>query len=103
MKLIIAYIQSEKYDDVRQTLAAGKIRRVLRGGPLAAARQKVGEAYRGVDVEEDLVKRVKLQVVVRDSAVNPTISAIIRAVKALNAGDGGVYVLPAEHTRPRIA
>jgi len=97
MKLIIAYIQSEKLDDVKQALCAKELARVavadaLRAGRLSGCR----EAYCGVDVETMLLQKTRLEIAAADCSVDRIIAAIVQIIQSGKAGDGRVFVLPLE-------
>jgi nitrogen regulatory protein P-II 1 len=54
------------------------------------------ESYRGVDVEVNLLKKVRIEIAVNDNFVKPTVDAIIRGARSGEIGDGKIFVLPIE-------
>ena len=95
MKLIIAYIQPEKLNDVKQTLYASEIYKLSVSNALGCGQQKgYHETYRGVDIEVNLLKKVRLEIAVNDNFVQPTIEAIVKGAHTGNIGDGKIFVLP---------
>jgi len=97
MKLIIAYIQPEKLSDVKQTLYAAEVYKVSVTNALGCGQQKgYHETYRGVDIEVNLLKKVRLEVAVNEGFVQPTIDAIVKGARTGNIGDGKIFVLPLE-------
>ena len=97
MKLIIAYIQPEKLNDVKQTLYASEIYKLSVSNTLGCGQQKgYPETYRGVDVEVNLLKKVRVEIAVNDDFVQPTIDAIVEGARTGNIGDGKIFVLPLE-------
>ncbi len=97
MKLIIAYIQPEKLNDVKQALYASGIYKLSVSNALGCGQQKgYHETYRGVDVEVNLLKKVRLEIAVNDNFVQPTIDAIVKGARTGNIGDGKIHVLPLE-------
>ncbi len=97
MKLIIAYIQPEKLNDVKQTLYASEIYKLSVSNALGCGQQKgYHETYRGVDIEVNLLKKVRLEIAVNDNFVQPTIDAIVKGARTGNIGDGKIFVLPLE-------
>jgi nitrogen regulatory protein P-II 1 len=97
MKLVIAYIQPEKLSDVKQALYAAEVFKVSVTNALGCGQQKgYHETYRGVDVEVNLLKKVRLEIAVNDSFVQPTIEAIVRGARTGKIGDGKIFVLPLE-------
>ena len=97
MKLIIAYIQPEKLSDVKQALYAADIFKVSVTNALGCGQQKgYHETYRGVDIEVNLLKKVRLEIAVNEDFVQPTIDAIVKAARSGKIGDGKIFVLPLE-------
>ena len=97
MKLIIAYIQPEKPSDVKQALYAADIFKVSVTNALGCGQQKgYHETYRGVDIEVNLLKKVRLEIAVNDDFVQPTIDAVVKAARSGKIGDGKIFVLPLE-------
>ncbi|MCK5257044.1 MAG: P-II family nitrogen regulator [Deltaproteobacteria bacterium] len=94
MKLIIAYIQPEKLNDVKKSLYDEKIYKMSVTNALGCGQQKgFHESYRGVDIEVNLLKKVRLEIAVNDDFVNPTIKAIIQGARTATIGDGKIFVL----------
>ncbi len=99
MKLIIAYIQPEKLSDVKQSLYAAEVYKLSVTNAMGCGQQKgYTETYRGVDVEVNLLKKVRLEIAVNDEFVQPTIDAIIQGARTGNIGDGKIFVLPLAQT-----
>jgi nitrogen regulatory protein P-II 1 len=97
MKLIIAYIKPEKLNDVKQALYAAHVCKMSVTNALGCGQQKgYHETYRGVDVEVNLLKKVRLEITVNKDFVQPTIDAIIKGARTDNIGDGKIFVLPLE-------
>ena len=97
MKLIIAYAQPEKLNDVKQALYAVDIFKISVTNALCCGQQKgYHETYRGVDVEVNLLKKIRLEIAVNDDFVQPTIDAIVKGARTGNIGDGKIFVLPLE-------
>jgi len=97
MKLIIAYIQPEKLNDVKQALYAREVFKMSVTNALGCGQQKgYHETYRGVDVEVNLLKKVRLEIAVNDSFVEPTVEAIIAGAQTGKIGDGKIFIMPLE-------
>ncbi len=95
MKLIIAYVQPEKLNDVKQALYAVDIFKISVTNALGCGQQKgYHETYRGVDVEVNLLKKVRLEIAVNDDFVQSTIDAIVKGARTGNIGDGKIFVSP---------
>jgi len=94
MKLIIAYIQPEKLSDVKQSLYEAEVYKMSVTNALGCGQQRgYHEQYRGVDIEVNLLKKVRLEVAVNDSFVKPTLDAIIKGARTGQIGDGKIFVL----------
>ena len=97
MKLVIAYIQPEKLNDVKQALYAAEVFKISVSNALGCGQQKgYRETYRGVDIEVNLLKKVRLEIAVNEGFVQPTIDAIVDGARTGRIGDGKIFVLPLE-------
>jgi len=97
MRLIIAYIQPEKLNDVKQALYTADIYKLSITNSLGCGQQKgYHETYRGVDIEVNLLKKVRLEVAVNEEFVQATIDAIIAGARTGQIGDGKIFVVPLE-------
>jgi len=94
MKLIIAYIQPEKLSDVKQELYKAEVFKVSVTNAMGCGQQKgYHEAYRGVDIEVNLLKKVRLEIAVNEGFVKPTVDAIIKGARTGQIGDGKIFIL----------
>jgi len=94
MKLIIAVIRPDKLNDVLEALYRAEVRgltvsRVMGHG---GETERV-ENYRGTTVKMGLQEKVRLEIGVSDSFVEPTVRAILRGARTGDVGDGKVFVL----------
>jgi len=97
MRLITAYIQPEKLNEVKQALYAADVFKLSVSNALGCGQQKgYHETYRGVDVEVNLLKKVRLEIAVNEDFVQPTIDAIIAGARSGNIGDGKIFVTALE-------
>jgi nitrogen regulatory protein P-II 1 len=97
MKLIIAYIQPDKLNDVKQELYRREIYKISVSNSLGCGQQMgYKEVYRGIDVEVNLLKKVRIEIAVNDSFVDPTVQAILIGAGTSTIGDGKIFVLPIE-------
>jgi len=100
MKLIIAVIQPNRLEAVKQALADVEVFRLTVMDVQGFGRQKGhSELYRGHEVTVNLVRKVQLMIAVNDNFLQPTIDAVIkggRSGAAGEVGDGKVFVLPLE-------
>jgi len=94
MKLIVAYIQPEKLNDVKQTLYKAEVYKMSVTNALGCGQQRgYTETYRGVDIEVNLLKKVRLEIAVNEDFVEPTVEAIIAGARTGAIGDGKILVL----------
>ncbi|TVQ24548.1 MAG: P-II family nitrogen regulator [Spirochaetaceae bacterium] len=97
MKLIIAYIQPHKLNDVKEELYKSEIYKLSVTNSLGCGQQKgYHESYRGVDIEVNLLKKVRIEIAVNDEFVQPTIDAIVRGARTGEIGDGKIFITPLE-------
>jgi nitrogen regulatory protein P-II 1 len=93
MKKIEAVIKPFKLDEVRDALAELGIGGMTVSEVEGFGRQKGHtEMYRGNEYGNDLLPKVKLEIVVADALVQPVLHAIIGAAKTGKIGDGKVFV-----------
>ncbi|MBN2582278.1 MAG: P-II family nitrogen regulator [Planctomycetes bacterium] len=94
MKLIIAYIQPHRLNEVKRTLYEAEVFKMSITNSLGCGQQKgYHETYRGVDFEVNLLKKVRLEIAVNEDFVDRTIEAIIRGARTGRIGDGKIFVL----------
>ncbi|MGM0431320.1 MAG: P-II family nitrogen regulator [Spirochaetota bacterium] len=99
MKLIIAYIQPERLNAVKQELYQREIYKISVTNAMGCGQQKgYTEVYRGVDIEVNLLKKVRIEIAVNATFVESTIEAIIKGAQTGNIGDGKIFILPVEET-----
>ena len=58
------------------------------------------EVYRGAEYSVDFVPKVRVEVVVDDSAVDKVVDVIVQAARTGKIGDGKVWVSPGRHRGP---
>lgn len=94
MKLIIAYIQPDKVEEVKQALYEKKVTK-MSVIPAQGCGQQMGysETYRGVVSEIKLLRKVRFEIAVNEDYVKPTIEAIVKGAKTGKIGDGKIFVL----------
>ena len=94
MKLIIAYIQPEKLNDVKQALYKAKVFKMSVTNALGCGQQMgYHESYRGVDMEVNLLKKVRLEIALNEDFIKPTVDAIIEGARTGQIGDGKIFLL----------
>ena len=94
MKLIIAYIQPEALNEVKQSLYDIEVFKMSVTNALGCGQQKgYHETYRGADIEVNLLKKVRIEIAVNDEFVDGTTEAIIKGARSGNIGDGKIFVI----------
>ena len=94
MKLIIAYIQPHKLNEVKEALYKANVFKMSVTNALGAGQQKgYHETYRGVDIEVNLLKKVRLEIAVNSDFVQPTVDAIIAGARTGKIGDGKIFII----------
>ncbi|MDR2376023.1 MAG: P-II family nitrogen regulator [Treponema sp.] len=99
MKMIVAYIQPHALNDVKQELFKAEVYKISVTNAMGCGQQKgYTEQFRGVEMEVNLLKKVRIEIAVNDNFVKPTVDAIIRGARSGEIGDGKIFVLPIEET-----
>lgn len=94
MKLIVAYIQPHKLQDVKKALYKADIHKMSVTNALGCGEQQgYEESYRGIKFEVNLLKKIRLELAINDDFVEKAISAIIEGAKTGKIGDGKIFVL----------
>ncbi|MBW7991837.1 MAG: P-II family nitrogen regulator [Planctomycetes bacterium] len=94
MKLIVAYIQPHKLQDVKQALYKAKVCKLSVTNALGCGEQHgYEESYRGIKFEVNLLKKVRIEIAVNQDFVEKAIDAIIEGAKTGQIGDGKIFVL----------
>ena len=97
LKLVIGIVRPEKANDVLEALYRAEVRGVSisrvqgHGGELDHV-----ETYRGTTVKMGLSDKVRFEVAVSDSYVDPTIAALCEGGRTGEVGDGKIFVVPLE-------
>jgi len=94
MKLVIAIIQPDKLEEVKEELYKSEVNLITVSEVLGHGRQKgVTEFYRGAKETGNLLRKIRLEIAVNDSFLEPTIKAIVAGAKSGETGDGKIFVL----------
>ena len=94
MKLIIAIIQPDKLEEVKDELYKAEVNLITASEVLGHGRQKgITEIYRGAKETGNLLRKIRLEIAVNENFVEPTIKAIIKGAKTGEIGDGKIFVL----------
>jgi nitrogen regulatory protein P-II 1 len=97
VKLIMAIIRSEKLTEVLEALYRLDVQglTVSRVQGHGGERERV-ETYRGTTVKMELSEKIRLEIGVSNSFVEPTVRAILTSARTGEVGDGKIFVLPLE-------
>ena len=94
MKLVIAYIQPYKLQDVKKALYKAEIHKMSVTNALGCGEQHgYEESYRGIKFEVNLLKKIRLEIAVNADFVQQAIDAIIEGARTGKIGDGKIFVL----------
>ncbi len=93
MKLITAYIQPHKLEEVKKELFAADVHKLSVTNTLGCGQQAgYEESYRGIKFEVNLLKKVRLEIAVTEPFVEKAIDAIVKGAKTGEIGDGKIFV-----------
>ena len=94
MKKIEAIIKPFKLEEVKDALSELGIEGMTVTEVKGFGRQKGHtEIYRGSEYTVDFLPKIKLEVVLADSLLEPAVKAIIYSAKTGKVGDGKIFVL----------
>jgi len=98
MKIIMAYIQPYKLEEVRDALEKAGAHGITTYEVKGHGRQRGHtEFYRGAEYKVSFASKIKLEIAVEDGLVDSVIQAIEDAAKTGHIGDGKIFVLPLEN------
>jgi len=93
MKMINAIIKPFKLDDVREALSEIGVQGITVTEVKGFGRQKGHtELYRGAEYVVDFLPKLKVEVVVKDSALEQTVETLSKAANTGKIGDGKIFV-----------
>jgi nitrogen regulatory protein P-II 1 len=97
MKLITAIIKPFKLDDVKTALRGAGVEGMTVSEVRGFGRQGGHtETYRGTEYQIDFVPKVRLEIVVDDSAVDSVTETLAEAARTGKIGDGKIWVTTVE-------
>ena len=97
MKKIEAIIKPFKLDEVKEALQEVGLQGITVIEAKGFGRQKGHtELYRGAEYVVDFLPKVKIEVILEDSLVEPAIEAIQQAARTDRIGDGKIFVSTVE-------
>ena len=97
MKKIEAIIRPERFEAVKEALKELSYPGMTKSLVEGHGKQKgLKQQFRGTTFEVEFPPKIKLEIVVLDDDVAETVSAIVRAARTGEVGDGKIFVLPVE-------
>lgn len=98
MKLVIAILQPDKLEEVRESLIAAGIMRITVNRVTGHGRQADEEIYRGKRMAPNLIPKVRLEIACNDEFVKIACDVIMNTARHDDGkiGDGKIFVLPLE-------
>ena len=94
MKLVIAYIQPHKLQDVKKALYAAEVCKMSVTNALGCGEQHgYEESYRGIKFEVNLLKKIRLEIAVNENFLDQAVEAIVKGARTGQIGDGKIFVL----------
>ena len=93
MKKIEAIIQPDALEKVKNALFDANVHKMTIHRVRGCGQQKgYTESYRGNIFQVNLLEKIKVEVVVNEEFVKPTLDAIIKGARTGNIGDGKIFV-----------
>jgi len=97
MKMIVAVVQPERLDRVKEALFNAEVHKMTVSRVRGCGQQGgYDEHYRGQVKTINLLEKIRLEIAVNDDFVEPTIRAIVKGAKSGAIGDGKIFVMPLE-------
>lgn len=99
MKMIKAYIRPERIDFVKKAMEDRGFYGMTISDVMGRGDQKgISLQYRGGIMAIDLLPKIRVEVVVRDTDADSLVETIAGAAKTGKIGDGKIFVLPVERS-----
>ncbi|MCM8540074.1 MAG: P-II family nitrogen regulator [Lentisphaeraceae bacterium] len=97
MKMIVAVIQPERLDDVKEALFEVGIQKMTVSRVRGCGQQGgFEESYRGQVRKVNLLDKVRIEIALNEEFVDSALETIIKAAKTGTIGDGKIFVWPLE-------
>lgn len=99
MKMVKAIVKPERFEFVKKALEEKGFNGMTITDVRGRGEQKgISLEYRGGLMTVDMLPKIQIEVVVRDSDVDSLISTISEAARTGKIGDGKIFVIPVEKT-----
>lgn len=97
MKMIVAVIQPERLDDVKEALFGVGIQKMTVSRVRGCGQQGgFEESYRGQVRKVNLLDKVRIEIALNEEFLDSALEAIVKAAKTGTIGDGKIFVWPLE-------
>lgn len=97
MKLITAIVKYSRLDQVKAALASAGVHGLTLSAVSGFGHEEGHvEYYRGARYNVDLIRRIRVEVLVADDDVDLLVDRIVAAAKTGQPGDGFVWVTPVD-------
>ncbi len=97
MKKIECIIRPEKLEEVKDALNKLGIKGMTVSQVMGCGLQKGRtEYYRGVEITINLLPKVKLELIVKDSEVDKIVDTIVKVARSGKIGDGKIFIYNVE-------
>lgn len=97
MKMITAIIKPERFEFVKKALEdKGYVGMTITEVKGRGEQKGISLEYRGGKMTVDLLPKVKLEIVIRDSAVDDLVATLTGAARTGKIGDGKIFIVPVE-------
>lgn len=98
MKKIEAIVRPNKLDDIKEALGKFGIHGMTVTEVVGCGLQKgKTEIYRGTEYTIDLLNKIKIEIVIKDSWVEEVIRIIVTTARTGEIGDGKIFIYPVEN------
>jgi nitrogen regulatory protein P-II 1 len=99
MKMIKAIIRPERIDFVKKAMEDGGFYAITISEVMGRGDQKgISLQYRGGVMAIDLLPKVKIEAVVKDSDADTVVEIIEKSARTGKIGDGKIFVIPIERS-----
>lgn len=93
MKKIECIIRPEKLEEVKDALDKCGVRGLTVTQVMGCGQQKgYTEVYRGVELNINLLPKIRIEIVAKDSDVDKIVETVIKAARSGKIGDGKIFV-----------
>jgi nitrogen regulatory protein P-II 1 len=97
MKLVKAIIKPERFEFVKKALEDKGFKGMTIYEVKGRGEQKgISLEYRGGLMTVDLLPKIQIEIVVRDTEVDPLICTISESARTGKIGDGKIFIIPVE-------